>query len=189
MKFKKVIFYLLPLLMVSAAVFAAGSEGGSHGGGWGTIDNYKLLNFVVLVAVLFVLLRKPAGNFFSGRVENLKTEISELEEKKAEAEKELKEYQSKMESLDKEVKTIVDTYVEQGENAREQIIAEAKKSAEKMRAQAEKKIEQEFLQARETLSKEVIDKAVIEAEKLIKQNINDQDQEQLIKEYIGKVVA
>lgn len=189
MKIGKILFFLLPLLLVFAGSVLAEAEGGSHGGGWGTIDNYKLLNFAVLVAVLFVLLKKPASNFFSQRVENLKTEISELEAKKERAEKDLHEYQKKMESLDEEVKTIVKTYVEQGENAREKILAEAKKSAEKLQSQAEKKIEQEFKLARESLSKEIIEKAVAEAEKLISENINEQDQEKIISDYIGKVVA
>lgn len=192
MKFKKVVFYLLPMLLVSAAaVFAsgAGAEGASHGGGWGTIDNYKLLNFVVLFAVLFVLLKKPTGSFFSQRVVNLKKEIEDLEVKKQNAEKELQEFQIKMETLDTEVKTIVETYVEQGEKARERILEEAKASAEKLRFQAEKKIEQEFKLAKESLSKDLVERAVVEAEKLIKENINDQDQEKLIEEYIGKVVA
>lgn len=191
MKFKKIMFYLLPLFFVFAAVAAAsgGAEAGSHGGGWGSIDNYKLLNFVVLVGVLFVLLRLPVGKFFSGRIEGLKEEIARLEEKKIQAENDLKEFQKKMESLDQEVKVIVDTYVEQGEKAKEKILEEAKSSAEKLKLQAEKKIEQEFNQAKESLSKEIVEKAVSKAENLIKSSINDQDHEKIVEEYIGKVVA
>ena len=192
MKFRKVIIYLFPLLMATAVIaFASesGAEAGSHGGGWGDIDNYKLLNFVVLVSVLFVLLKKPVKDFFSGRVEDLKKEISDLEEKKAKAEKDLQGYEKKMESLDEEVKVIVSTYVEQGKKAKKKILEEAKSSAEKLQMQAEKKIEQEFKLAKESLSKEIVDKAVFEAEKLIKTKINDQDQEKIIDDYIRKVVA
>ncbi|MDY0131365.1 MAG: hypothetical protein RBR53_01740 [Desulforegulaceae bacterium] len=192
MKIGKIVFFLLLLLLVSAAAVSAsagGTEGGSHGGGWGTIDSYKLLNFAVLVSVLFVLLRKPVSNFFSQRIENLKLEISELELKKEEAEKELHKFQKKMESLEEEVKTIVDTYVEQGEKAREKIIAEAKISAEKLQIQAERKIEQEFKLARESLSREIVEKAVLEAEKLIRENITEEDQEKIVSDYIRKVVA
>lgn len=191
MKFKKVIFYLFPLLLITTISFASGggAEAGSHGGGWGSIDSYKLLNFVVLVGVLFVLLKAPVKNFFSTRVEDLKKEIADLEEKKEKAEKDLQEYVSKIESLDEEVKVIVKTYVEQGEKAKMKILEEAKSSAEKLRVQAERKVEQEFQHAKETLSKEIVDKAVFEAEKLIKDKINDQDQDKIIEEYIGKVVA
>ncbi|PIE75244.1 MAG: ATP synthase F0 subunit B [Deltaproteobacteria bacterium] len=192
MKFRKIVFYFLPLFLVFCTmVFAseAGVEHGSHESGWGTIDTYKLLNFIVLVSVLFVLLRKSVGNFFSQRIETLKYEISELENRKEDAKKELEEFQKKLSSLDEEVKTIVETYVEQGEKAREKILSEAKFSAEKLRSQAEMKIEQEFTLAKESLSKEIVEKSVLEAEKLIRKNINDEDQEKLIEEYIGKVVA
>lgn len=191
MKFKKVIFYLFPLLLITTISFASGggADAGSHGGGWGSIDNYKLLNFVVLVGVLFVLLKAPVKNFFSTRVDDLKKEIADLEEKKEKAEKDLQEYVSKIESLDEEVKVIVKTYVEQGEKAKLKILEEAKSSAEKLRVQAEIKVEQEFKLAKETLSKEIVDMAVSEAEKLIKDKINDQDQDKIIEEYIGKVVA
>jgi F-type H+-transporting ATPase subunit b len=81
--FKSVGCALLLLLSLSGIALAAG--GGGHGevhNNWLTIDTWKTLNFAVLAIALFLIVRKPAANFFSSRTQGIKDEIRVLEEKK-----------------------------------------------------------------------------------------------------------
>jgi len=164
-------------------------EAGDHGAGWVATDTYRVMNFAVLFIVLFLLLRKPAANFLSGRVDGIKKELSELEAKKAAAEKELSVYQDKLAKLDDEAKEIMAEYIRQGEEAKTRILQEAEASADKLELQAKRNIESEFNQAKETLHADIMEKALAKAETLIKSKIGADDQTRLVDEYLEKVVA
>ena len=187
-------------IMVILAVFlfcfvgtvAASSEGeGGHEGvkGWVATDTYRVMNFTVLVVGLFFLLRKPVSQALDSRIKGIKDQLSELEVKKKDAEKELAKYTERLSHLEQEAEKLVEEYVRQGNEAKARIIDEAKKTVEKLEEQARRSIEHEFKQARATLQQEVLEKALVNAETLIKNNITTQDQDKLVDEYLEKVVA
>jgi len=147
------------------------------------------LNFAVLAIALFLLLKKPAVNFFSSRTKGIKEEIWTLEYKKAEAEKQLAEYQAKFKNLDQETQKIVEEYVKQGEEAKARILAEAEEQSVKLEQMAKRNIEQEFKAAKIKLQQEIADKVMVNAEELIKASISSEDQNKLVDEYLKKVVA
>jgi F-type H+-transporting ATPase subunit b len=157
--------------------------------GWVALDTYRVINFSVLAIALFFILRKPVSQALSSRIEGIRNQLKELEEKKVQAEKELAKYSQKLAELDKEAKKVVDSYIRQGQEAKARIIAEAKNSAEKLEAQALRNIEHEFKQAKESIQAEIVEKALMKAEILIKEKVSDQDQERLVDEYLQKVVA
>jgi F-type H+-transporting ATPase subunit b len=177
------------LFLCSAAVAAEEGHQAAPSKGWVATDTYRVMNFVVLAAVLFFILRKPAGNALSGRIQNIREQLDNLEAEKAAAEKKLSEYETKLMQLEKEAESIVEEYIRQGKEARERILAEAESAAEKMEAQAKKAIENEFATARASLQAEVMERALAEAETLIRNRITEEDQERLVDEYLQKVVA
>ena len=79
-------------------------------------------------------------------------------------------------------------YMAEGEREKENIIKNAHEMAERIKTQADLAIQQEVKTAKEDLMKEIADLAATKAEDLIRENINDQDQERLVEEYLGKVV-
>lgn len=165
-----------------------------HGGeapakGWVATDTYKVINFAVLAAVLIYLLRKPVKKGLNNRIESIKNQLEELEAKKKAAEEELAKYNQKFQQLDQEAQQIIDQYIQQGNEAKARIIAEAEAAAEKLQEQARRNIEHEFGKARRELQDEVIEKALAQAESMIKDKISRQDQERLVDEYLDKVVA
>lgn len=168
---------------------AHGEEGAAPGKGWVATDTYRLLHFIVLAGGLFLLLRKPVSQALGARVKGIENQLSELEAQKAAAEQKLAEYNQKFAQLEKESAGIVAEYVRQGEEARGRILKEAEAAADKMKAQARKNIESEIQRAKAQLQKEILDKALANAEALIKEKINAADQEKLVDEYLAKVVA
>ena len=175
------------------AGIALASSGGEHGApaskGWMATDTYKVMNFAVLMIALFYIARKPVAEFFSSRVKAIKDELADLEQKKAAAEKNLAEYAEKMASLDQESEKILETYVKQGEVAKQRILAEAEAQAAKLEESAKRNIEQEFKAAKLKLQQEIAGKALEQAETLVKELINSDDQDRLVDEYLDKVVA
>lgn len=190
--YKTMIPAVSSLLFVFAGI-ALASSGGEHGAvepkGWVITDTYKVMNFIVLAGALFYIARKPVAEFFSSRVKGIQEELAELEQKKTDAQKCLAEYADKMENLDKESQRIVEEYTKQGEAAKKRILAEAEAQAAKLEETAKRSIEQEFKAAKLKLRQEIAEKALNQAEALVKESISTEDQDRLVDEYLDKVVA
>jgi F-type H+-transporting ATPase subunit b len=164
-------------------------DAAAHGPGWVKTDTFRVLHFIVLAGGLFFLLRKPVSSALGARVKGIEEQLSDLESKKAEAERQLAEYNRKFAQLEKEAEEIMAEYVRQGEAAKVRILKEAEESAEKLKIQAQKTIESEFQNARNELREEVLEKSLAKAEEIIKGQISAADQEKLVDEYLAKVVV
>jgi len=187
---RSVMIFVLALLLLFFTGVALGSSGGDQGPkGWVRTDTYRIMNFVVLAVVLFFLLRKPVSQALNGRIQGIKDQLKELEAKKKDAEKQLAQYHENLSHLDSEAEKIVEEYIRQGNEAKARILEEAANAAEKFEAQARRNIEHEFEQAKLKLQEEILEKALIKAEDIIKSNITTEDQDQLVDEYLEKVVG
>ncbi|MCD4742628.1 MAG: ATP synthase F0 subunit B [Desulfobacteraceae bacterium] len=190
-KYFKIIFFALIMLFFSVVVFASGG-GGEHAeqvSKWHDIDTYKVLNFGILAIFLFFVAKKPVKEFFTSRISGIEKELVELEQKKGEAEKQVAEFETKLKDLDGESKKIVETYIQQGKEAKQRILAQAEEEVSKLEEMATRSINLEFKTAKAELKKEIVEKAIAEAEKLIQSSISSEDQARLVDEYLEKVVA
>lgn len=181
------------IMLFAVAGIALASSGGGHEAaatkGWVITDTYKVMNFLVLAIALFYVAKKPVAEFFTSRQQGIREELEELEKKKADAEKELAVYAQKISALDQEAKKIVAEYVSQGEAAKKRILEEAEAQAEKLEEMAKRNIEQEFKSAKALLQREIAEKALAQAEILVKESISAEDQDRLVDDYLDKVVA
>ena len=183
-----VMVIMAALLFCFVGTTIASSEG-NGGKGWVKTDTYKVMNFGVLAIGLFLILRKPVSQALDSRIKGIKDQLSELETKKKEAEKELVKYNERFSLLEQEAEKLVEEYIRQGNEAKARIIEEAKKAAEKLEEQARRNIENEFKKAKIKLQQDTLEKALVNAETLIKNKITAQDQDKLVDEYLEKVVA
>ncbi|MBW1994140.1 MAG: F0F1 ATP synthase subunit B [Deltaproteobacteria bacterium] len=155
--------------------------------GWVATDTYRVMNFVVLAALLVVLLRKPLSQALNARIRGIQDQLADLEKKKKEAEAQLAQYNERLLLLDREAERVIEEYIKQGNEAKARILQEAKVAAERIEEQARKTVAHEFEMAKEKLQAEIFDKALAKAEGIIKRNITPQDQERLVDEYLKEV--
>ncbi len=192
---KVMIYSRLVLVLAILCIFWAGpalAAGGGEGGepkGWIATDTYKVMNFAVLAIALFFILKKPVTQALSSRITGIKEELETLEKRKQEAQKQLEDYNQKLTQLDGEAEKLIQSYIQQGEEAKARIIDEAQSTAEKLEEQAKRHIEHEFKQAKNQLQAEVLQEALAKAEEIIKTKISSDDQDRLVDEYLEKVVA
>jgi F-type H+-transporting ATPase subunit b len=180
---------VLVILCLAVGTALAATGEGSGGKGWVATDTYRVMNFVVLLAALIFLLRKPLSQALSSRIKTIKEQLESLETQKTEAEKKLAQYNEKLSQLESEAEKIVQGYIQQGQEAKTKILKEAEATAEKLQLQAKRNIEHEFSKARQELQREVVEKSLIQAEEMLKKTITDKDQDKLVNEYLDKVVA
>lgn len=177
------------LLMVMAGAAWAASGGDAAHGGLTSTDWYRIMNFVVLAGALVFLLRKPIPRALNSRVQGIQDQLKDLEARKADAEKRIVECNQKLGALEKEAERIVSEYIRQGQDAKTRILKEAESAAEKIQAQARRNIEHEYEQTKALLQREILEQSVAKAEALLKQNITNQDQAQLVEDYLQKVAS
>ncbi|MGH0029172.1 MAG: F0F1 ATP synthase subunit B [Myxococcota bacterium] len=171
---------LAGLLLANPALAAGGGE---EGGGllWPT------LNFVLLLAVLFVLVRKPAQAFFAQRRDGIQSDLEAAAELKKEAEERYAQWQRRLVDLERELEGIRQTARERAETEREHILADARASAERIKRDASTAIDQEVRRAKERLRREASDLAVELAADLLRSEVTPQDRERLLDEFIARV--
>ncbi len=170
-------FPLLP-----AVVFAsAGGEETDTGIYW------KIFNFIILAAVLYLIWAKWLRGYLEGRGKDIQSALESAEKTRAEAEAKLKEYQWKLAMLDKKIAQIHnDLKVEAGEE-KKKILEEAENTAKKIRMQAKRTAEQELKKAKLELQREVARLAVEMAEDLLAKKVKPEDQKRLVKDYVDKL--
>jgi len=181
------VLVIFVLFSMATAMAASGEEGGTKG--WVATDTYRVMNFVVLLAALIFILRKPISQALSSRIKSIREQLESLEAQKVEAEKQLAQYNEKLSLLESEAEKIVEGYIKQGNEAKAKILKEAEATAEKLQEQARRNIEHEFGKARQQLQREVVEKSLVKAEETLKKAITAKDQDKLVDEYLDKVVA
>ena len=174
---------------VLMATVALASGGGEHGGGLPWKDFFlRILNFTIMVGILYKLLKKPMANFFSSRRENIQRLLKELEEQRREAERKAEEYKAKLAALDRETEQILAEYIQEGEAEKQKIVEAAEKQAQYIKEQAKLAIQQEIKAAKESLQEEIAELSVNAAADLLKKNIRSEDQDRLVDEFMTKAV-
>ncbi|MBW1981442.1 MAG: F0F1 ATP synthase subunit B [Deltaproteobacteria bacterium] len=186
---------MLPLVIwaVLLVLFWLGTSWAAEAGGHGGTSKwpdfwFRVLNFSLLVGILYYVARKPIKQFFAKRTQTIAGTLAELKAKKQEAEKTFQEYNQKLAQLDKETERIIQEYIEQGEAEKAKIIASAEKAAAEIRQQAELAIQQEIKTAKASLQQEIAELSVATAEKVLKEKIEPEDQQKLVNDFMTKVV-
>ncbi|MGZ3595014.1 MAG: F0F1 ATP synthase subunit B family protein [Syntrophales bacterium] len=179
---------ILAILLTSAVAHA--SEAGGHEDTvklW--IDfAWRIFNFGILVGFLYWVAAKKIKEFFVDRRHNIKATIEEKLAEKEETEKKFKEYSVRLDKATEEIKNIFEMIKAQGQTEKEKIIEDAKKAAAKMIEDTQTRMEQEVKAARNQLRAEAAELSVAMAEDLLKKNITPELHENMVKEYLDKVV-
>jgi F-type H+-transporting ATPase subunit b len=94
----------------------------------------------------------------------------------------------RLDKATEEIKGIFEMIKAQGLTEKEKIIEDAKKAAAKMIEDTQARMEQELKAARNQLRSEAAELSVAMAEELLKKNINQELHENMVKDYLDKVV-
>ncbi len=180
------------LVLAAAALASEAAHGGGHGG----IDPAKMqdfiwrsVNFVVFAAILIKLVAKPAKAFFGKRAQDIATELEDLEAKKQAAITAVKEAEARLALVAEERARLIQQYVAEGELEKAKILEKAEAVAARIKEMAAMTINQETKRATQELRQEVAELSTKLAENLIKEKVTPTDQQQLVEEYLKKVVA
>lgn len=160
---------------------------GEGKGGFSSQVVWQIISFVLLIVLLIRFVKKPLVSFLAHRQEEIQKAMEQSAKKREEAEALLKEWQRKVDSLNQEIKDLHEKIAAEGEAEKKKIVTRAQEEGERIRQQAGVIAEQELVKARAAIKREMVDLSVELAENFLKDAMKPQDQERLIREYIGKV--
>jgi F-type H+-transporting ATPase subunit b len=178
------------LLLLTTAVYAAGGEEGHHGVTAADLKDlaWRTMNFVILAGFLYWLVGNRIKEYFTGRRDNIRITLEEARAAKEDAEKKYKELSEKLDKATSEISDISEMIKAQGLAEKEKIIQDAKKAAEKLKEDAQRRVEQEFNKASNQLRADAVALSVQIAEDLLKKNITVEDHDNMVRDYLDKVV-
>lgn len=148
---------------------------------------WSFINFTILVGLLAYFATKPLRKFLANRHRELKDEIEGAEEARKEAQQSYEEYQKKLAEIEQELVELRRSFKEEGERERKVILEEAERSGRRIRKEAQEIAEGELQRVRKLLQDEAAELTVKIAEGILKKEINYQDQERLIKDYLERM--
>ncbi|WP_226671455.1 F0F1 ATP synthase subunit B [Metabacillus litoralis] len=161
---------------------------GASTGGLNTGDIiFQLVIFLILLALLKKYAFGPVLNMMKQREEHIASEINSSEERNKESQKLVEEQRELLKQARVEAQGLVENAKKLGEQQKEDIIQAARSEAGRLKDAALKEIAQEKEQAVAALRQQVASLSVMIASKVIEKELNEQEQEKLINDYINEV--
>ena len=148
---------------------------------------FAWINLVILYVFLKKLLFKPVKDMIDSRQKEIDDMYSDAENTKQSANEMKAEYEEKISSADAESEEILRRAVRRAELREEEILKEANQKAARVMERAEEQIELEKKRAVNDVKDEVSSIALGIAEAVIERDIDQNDHNSLIDEFIDKL--
>jgi F-type H+-transporting ATPase subunit b len=147
----------------------------------------RVVNFLIFVAALYYLLRKPVSDFFRQRAQAIARELEEARRAREAAARELEQARARMARLDEDVAALRARARQEAEAEYERLWREAQIEAEKIRALAEREIETARRAAEMELRAFLVERALARARILLRQQLTEDDHRRLIAQFVEEV--
>jgi F-type H+-transporting ATPase subunit b len=187
LRFRAGVVALLGALLVPLAAWA--SEGG-EGGGLIEINRslvIQLINFLLLLLVLYRFLYKPLMGALAGRTAAIQQQLAEAQAAREAAQRQLAEFEERIRAARAEAQSDRERATREAAELRERLTAEARQEATRLVAAAQAEIAQATRQARGQLQAEVGALATEVAEHLIRKSLRDEDHQRLVREAVARI--
>jgi len=183
-------FTLIIAICIFSIVFTCIAFGAEEGEAHASLFKdymWKIINFAILVIVLYKFGKKPLQSFLKQRAELIEKTLKEAKEAKELAEKALRQVEVRLKDKDKEIETILSMSKKSGEDERGRLIEQGDNLRDKILEQAKTNIAYELKQAKEAIKAEAAEIAIELAEKKLKEKLTKEEQEKLLEESIAKI--
>jgi F-type H+-transporting ATPase subunit b len=142
---------------------------------------WVIVIFLVLLAVLYPTAWKQVLAGLKQREERIRADIANAEESRRKAEATLREYNSQLAAAESRVREMLASATVEGEKLATNIRMKAQQEAEEAKERATREIEASKVAAIRELHTQAADLATSVAEKILRRNLNADDQQELVR--------
>ena len=146
-----------------------------------------MINFILLVALIYRLLYKPVREFLDKRTQEIEGKIQSAEEKEAAADALRLDLEEQVKENRQRSRQFLDEAERRAENIQESLLAEAKKESQALLRRAREEIRLEKEKAWAELKSEVADLSLLLASKVIQENLDQEKHQHLIEETLTRL--
>jgi len=175
-------------MICAALVFGSGGEGGGKEEGGTMTMVWRVVNFIILMALLWKLLADKIKTYFVDRRDEIAQMIDEADKAKADAEAQYADIQLKLKNVEKDIQEIKTAIMGELGSEKARIIEEGKAAAERIIQQARWTADQEVVKAKNELKEHVVEMAGDMASSMITKSMTPEDQKRILEDYLNKVV-
>jgi F0F1-type ATP synthase membrane subunit b/b' len=141
----------------------------------------KAVNLALFLGVLYLLMRKPARQFFADRFALVRATLEHAAREKEAATAKMAELDARLNRLDEELKAVQSQAAAEAAAERARIEAETRQDIEKIKAVSKREVESAKLAAMSDLRDFAATKAVDLAEQMIRREMKPEDDAKLLK--------
>lgn len=145
---------------------------------------WQLVNFFLLLFLLRKFLYSPIKNILDKRAAQINGDLDDAEDRRQEAEELKAKYEQKLRNARTEAQEIVDNAETRANKKAKEIINKAEERAENLKAKKLEEIEQAKKEAAAELRDSIADYTVLAANKLIREQIDENKHQQMIMDFI-----
>jgi F-type H+-transporting ATPase subunit b len=161
-------------------------------GGGGLIDVnasliIQVINFLILLVVLYRFLYRPLVGALESRTATIKQQLAEAQAAREQAQTQLAEFETRLAASRAEAQEARDRALREAAEMKERLSAEARQEAERLVQTAQSEIAQEIRRAKADLRAEVGGLAVQIAERLIQKSLRDEDHQRIVREALARM--
>ena len=173
------------LILLTSPAWAAEGSGFSYW--WRLI--WRILNFLILAAIIFKMARKPLKGFLAGKKGEAEQTLEQLEAAKTKAEAELAEIKTKLAEADQEIGRLIVHLSEMAIKRQQRILNEAQARAESIIHGAQAAAEGELKRAKESLTLEVGGDIIALATQKLRERLTAEDHQRILSEAVARMEA
>jgi F-type H+-transporting ATPase subunit b len=144
----------------------------------------QIVNFLILLALLYIFAYKPFMNMLDQRSNKIKESLAEADKVREGAVKAEEDFKKRLEVSSKEGQEVIARAIRSGEEARQRAQVEAKQEAQALVERARGEIRRERDEAIGELRQEFADLAIVAAEKVIEKSLDKQAHQQIIEKVL-----
>ncbi|NLO89357.1 MAG: F0F1 ATP synthase subunit B [Clostridia bacterium] len=148
---------------------------------------WAIINFLVLLALLYKFLWNPILNTLDKRREEISSNLSSAESMKQQAEEMLEEYKRKIAEAKSEAQDIINQANRAAEETRNTMMSQAHEEAARITEKAREEIRREKEQAMKEVRDEIATLAVMAAGKVLEKSMTKEDHEKLVRDFLSEV--
>lgn len=145
---------------------------------------FYLISFIILALLVWHFAWKPVTQMMEKRANKIADDIDSASKDKKQAAQLAAQRQEELKGSKQEATQIVDEARKNGQKVRDQIVDEAHQNAQSIQEQAQHDAEQARQDALKSAKDDVANLSLDIASKLIKKQLNAEDQQELIDSYI-----
>ncbi len=148
---------------------------------------WTVITFIVLLIILKKFAWKPILTALDQRENAIRESLDKAEKAKLDAQNVLEQNQASLAKAEEESKKIVEQSRQYAEKLKDQILQDSRDQARKMIDEASNEIERKKDAALDELKTQVAEIAIKAAEKILKENLNEEMQKKIVNKYIGEI--